>query len=317
MLYDTAHLPASLPHFAKETDAPRLLWRDRLHNGAAYNAALFAMQSHTGAYIPAHRHDFFEMFFVVSGVGSHYLFRRETIRETPLRAGSLLFLRPDDCHGFIGTPGKRFQWINVAFSLLAWETFRAAADLPACDWDGAPEPPEPEPLRGERYAECAILFEAALTRFHAPVVGRDKRVPDRAALCRFLLDATPFFGESGAEAEPFGDGPPWLQKACRAFRADEACLRDGLPRLLALAGVSHQHFARALKAATGESPTQFINGLRVARAALLLTTTTRPLIEIARQCGFNEVTYFYRLFRKRFDCSPDVYRKTARTPYAV
>ena len=46
------------------------------------------------------------------------------------------------------------------------------------------------------------------------------------------------------------------------------------------------HLAQTLKAATGQTPTEFVNTLRLERAALLLSTTTTEILQIADECGF-------------------------------
>ncbi|MGH2559654.1 MAG: helix-turn-helix domain-containing protein, partial [Thermomicrobiales bacterium] len=56
----------------------------------------------------------------------------------------------------------------------------------------------------------------------------------------------------------------------------------------------------------------FVNDLRLERAALLLRTTTQEITEIAAECGFDSLSYFYRLFGRRFGASPRAFRVHAR-----
>ncbi len=300
---------------AQDETIPRLLWAD-LPGDAAYHAILHAAQYDEGAYIPMHRHDFCELMYVLVGTGEHRVSREGRIDTTPLEAGSLLFIRPDDSHGFNGLPGRRLQWMNIAFPFASWVAFRAAAGLPAAAWEQADKPVQPAAaLRGEARAGCSGTFETALQRFHAAVLS-GAPPPDRLDLCHFLSEATRHLlpGTAPAPDGADDDGPPWLFRARRAFAANADYLVEGLPRLTTLTGVSYTHLARTLKATSGKTPTQYVNDLRTARAALLLTTTMRPIIEIASECGFAQLSYFYRLFRARFDCSPDAYRRAAQQP---
>ncbi|MBC8102552.1 MAG: helix-turn-helix transcriptional regulator [Cytophagales bacterium] len=89
-------------------------------------------------------------------------------------------------------------------------------------------------------------------------------------------------------------------------------LQTGLERFVELAGVSRSHLARALKAATGQTPTAFVNELRLTRAALLPTTTGLTIIEIAADCGFAQLSHFYRLFQQRYRIAPQAYRRRAQ-----
>ncbi len=115
------------------------------------------------------------------------------------------------------------------------------------------------------------------------------------------------------ESPEEGDGvqPIWLRAACEAMH-DERNLRLGLTQFIALSGVSAAHLSRTLKAYRQQTPSAFINELRVQQAALLLTTTTEAIIEIAATCGFANLSYFYRRFGERFGMSPRAFRMRAR-----
>ena len=53
----------------------------------------------------------------------------------------------------------------------------------------------------------------------------------------------------------------------------------------------------------------FVNEQRLNYATDLLINTNRPVIDIALDCGFNNVNYFYRLFKRKHGDSPNSYRK--------
>jgi AraC-like DNA-binding protein len=97
---------------------------------------------------------------------------------------------------------------------------------------------------------------------------------------------------------------------------DEHNLQGGLPRLRELAGVSRAHLSRSLKASCQHTPTEFVNRLRVERAAILLATTTDEIGEIAIACGFTTLSYFYRRFGERYHLSPRAYRLQAQQAIA-
>jgi AraC family transcriptional regulator len=52
--------------------------------------------------------------------------------------------------------------------------------------------------------------------------------------------------------------------------------------------------------------------LRAERAAALLRTTTRPLIEVAADCGFAHQAHMTRVFRAMFGVTPGEYRRRSR-----
>ncbi|HVI46950.1 MAG TPA: AraC family transcriptional regulator [Chitinophaga sp.] len=61
---------------------------------------------------------------------------------------------------------------------------------------------------------------------------------------------------------------------------------------------------RRFKQLYNTSPMHWIWGKRLEMAAFLLRTTIQPIPEIAYGCGFEDVTHFYRLFRRYFHITP-------------
>ncbi|HNX27739.1 MAG TPA: AraC family transcriptional regulator, partial [Phycisphaerae bacterium] len=78
------------------------------------------------------------------------------------------------------------------------------------------------------------------------------------------------------------------------------------------AGMSESHFARLLKEKTGLSFTDFLNQVRLDRAAELLRKTDRGLMQIALDTGFSDQSYFTRVFRKIMKLTPGQYRTKFR-----
>jgi len=63
------------------------------------------------------------------------------------------------------------------------------------------------------------------------------------------------------------------------------------------------------KEVTGSTIFEYINFLRVHYAVEKLKETKNSILEIATDCGFSSPTYFNRVFKSFFGCSPSVYRK--------
>lgn len=70
--------------------------------------------------------------------------------------------------------------------------------------------------------------------------------------------------------------------------------------------------ARTLKAACGLTPTAWINRQRLTRAAALLATTSLPIVDISLDCGFENLSYFYRRFGQQYGQAPRACRLLAR-----
>ncbi|MBO5272989.1 MAG: helix-turn-helix transcriptional regulator [Clostridia bacterium] len=82
-----------------------------------------------------------------------------------------------------------------------------------------------------------------------------------------------------------------------------------LPKLAKVSGYSIYHYNRVFKRCTGMSPIRFLNDYRLNRAKYMILTENMPLEQIAAACGFNQYSYFYRLFRTAYGSSPAQFRK--------
>lgn len=66
--------------------------------------------------------------------------------------------------------------------------------------------------------------------------------------------------------------------------------------------------SREIKRKTGKTYTQLVQEKRLAQAAFLLKNTMRNVDDIALAVGYENISYFHRLFAKTFEKSPKHYR---------
>ena len=72
------------------------------------------------------------------------------------------------------------------------------------------------------------------------------------------------------------------------------------------------YLGRIFKRHTGSSITDALQKKRVEQVCHLLTTTDRPINDIARACGFAEMHFFYNVFKKRMGILPGEYRENTK-----
>ena len=73
--------------------------------------------------------------------------------------------------------------------------------------------------------------------------------------------------------------------------------------------MSHSTLFRKLDALTDQSPVEFIRTLRLKRAAVLLKEHFGNVSEVALEVGFNNPSYFSRMFKRAFAVSPAEFSK--------
>ena len=89
--------------------------------------------------------------------------------------------------------------------------------------------------------------------------------------------------------------------------------RDG--ELSKLAGLLHYDLywlSREIKKITGENYTELVQEKRLNQAVYLLEHTTMSVMDIGMSVGYDNISYFHRIFQKRYGMTPRKYRVTKK-----
>ena len=256
---------------------------------AFYMSRPFVEQSPPAA---LHDHEFFEVFWIDSGSCLHFINGR-TVR---LVAGDVVFVRPPDRHAFQNDLEPPCRMVNVAFAMETARHFEQRyKDLAGrFFWSSEPMP----------HAERADMTGLAALRALERSLEGGKRTLARVESVLLQL----MTGLFGAPREVPTEAPAWLLAACREMR-DPQRLRGGVKTLVELTGRSHEHVARTFRALFGKSPSAWVNGMRMEWAARQLAETDRPIMDVALDCGMEDLSHFYRVFRQAHGRSPMRYRR--------
>lgn len=82
-----------------------------------------------------------------------------------------------------------------------------------------------------------------------------------------------------------------------------------LKNLARVAEVSRAYAGTLFHKQTGTTVQNYANALRVRKAQALLSDSSETLAEIAEQCGFDDVFYFSKVFKKHTRHSPSTFRR--------
>lgn len=88
--------------------------------------------------------------------------------------------------------------------------------------------------------------------------------------------------------------------------ANDICNHD----LMELLDCSESVLLRNFKQVVGTSPMQFLMNYRIQRAAEMLLTTDLKSCDIAASCGFHDISYFTKIFKRTMGVTPSMYRDT-------
>ncbi|WP_299650459.1 AraC family transcriptional regulator [uncultured Tateyamaria sp.] len=221
--------------------------------------------------------------------------------DAEIRSGSLTFMPPgiDQHYDFDGETTNTFLSINQ--SLLD----RVAESNPGLGRVGGLEPrasffrPALQKLVEEHYAVMAA--------------GDDGwRVLSEAISLRIAYEI--FTAFNGSDAQKAGAAPLTQAELNTLIEFIEAEMEHNFD-LSDMAGLLDRDafgFSRAFKAATGESPHQFLIQRRLMRVKQMLAQSNAPLAEIAYATGFSNQSHMTAAFSKAIGVPPGAFRKALR-----
>jgi AraC family transcriptional regulator len=83
-----------------------------------------------------------------------------------------------------------------------------------------------------------------------------------------------------------------------------------LGEMAAMAGLGKHHFLRVFRRLVGMTPHQYVLRVRMGRAARRLATSKDPVLTVALDSGFGDLSTFNARFRAIFGTTPSMYRAT-------
>ncbi len=245
--------------------------------------------------IDFHSHEYYEIFITVSGTVTHLI----NGRKQNLPEGTLVFIRPDDVHSYVyETPERRdVTFVNLAFTRQTAESLFSylSPDFPSTELLSREMPPSVLLSDVEKKNLLARVEELNLVRW------QDKKalkVRMRTLLAEIFVR---FFYSSPKEENPVV--PVWLSSLLRDMESPEHFI-IGMERMISLSGKSREHLARSMQKYYGKTCAEYINELRLNYASNLLLHTDTSVIDVCYDCGFQSVSYFYRVFKGKYGVSP-------------
>lgn len=256
-------------------------------------------------HFPEHTHDYIEVVYMCAGETTHIINGQKVV----LRAGELLFLSQnarqeiypagegDIAVNFITLP----QFFDNTIAMLDDEETPLKKFIVDC-------------LRNQNSDTPYLLFEVSdilpiqnlvenliWTLFNGVQNKRKINQTTMGLLFLQLLNYTDRLSYTNKQEEMV----LWTLKYV------EEHYNDG--SLGELANLLHYDFAwlsREIKRKTGKTYTELVQEKRLSQACYFLKNTNLSVDDIAIQVGYDNVSYFHRLFKKDFGMTPHRYRKS-------
>ncbi len=261
---------------------------------------VFVLESHHG---PAFRmapecHEFLEIFYVLDGAGTFHL----AGRPCPCRSGDIIVVPVETMHRIEDNPAAPLALYGICLGSQLWRHEPSLLEhLP-------PGQLPVSKLLGDqvRVDLRRLLYEQTLSRpgSRTLVLGLALRL--LALLAQSRLDPTPV-APASADSTALGHREAVARYAAELpHRFFEA---TNLDHVAAELGLSRRRFTALFRQVTGVTWAESLTQHRIAYACQLLRDTPRSIIAIAFESGYEDLSSFYRAFKRQTGMPPGAWRE--------
>ena len=251
---------------------------------------------------PEHTHDYVEMVYMCRGQTVH----RVNGREIVLREGELLLLgqharqsiapasREDIAVNFIVRPA----FFSATLPYLGEEETPLRRFIVGC-------------LTGENETGCLHFQVSGVLPIQNLIENMLYTLTEDTPNKRGILQMTMglLFAQLLNHSQSLQFASQDQNAVVSVLRYVEEHYRDGsLGEIAESLHYELSSLSRLIRRKTGRNYTELVQEKRLSQAAWLLRNTERNVDEIARAVGYENMTYFHRLFRDRYGQSPRAYR---------
>jgi len=262
-----------------------------------------------------HRHDFYELVYVVHGQGIHQIGGT----AYTIHPGDVFVIRPGDVHQYLLSKDHGVEIINCLFSPAyvaeALELDRDSLEhlpflRPLYREDDGFVPAFP--LNTQESSAILNLLEAMLREMKTRPPGFEVLIRHKLIEALILLSRFRLQEQSESAKIHVTGGYEILVRRIRAYLERNFHEKITLSLLSRQFNLSERHINRVFRQETGASIMETLQQIRIERAKHLLGETNRSIDSVAHAVGFGDSSFFSRLFVRRVGCTPGGYRKRVR-----
>jgi AraC family L-rhamnose operon regulatory protein RhaS len=238
-------------------------------------------------------HYFFQILYVLRGAGTLICPNQ---RDFSLRSGDVALLPPHTAHNLRDAAPVPLSIYAVNFAPHFVESLPELREKPRRLRRETLQNAMPELLR-------RLLLEQTLqkTGFEAMMSGFGLQL--LATIARNLQNPAPISPDKNLD----------VLSRVHAYRADlerTFYRAESVDSVALQLGISRRQFTALFRQISGDSWLQTVRKLRVAHAQKLLRESNRTVLAIAFECGYEDLSSFYRAFKTEIGQSPDGWRKS-------
>ena len=261
--------------------------------------------------VPMHTHDFIELVIFSRGNAVHSIEHRDNKIRYSVMQGDCFVIMPNEKHEF--EDGEQAVYYNIIFSPeLLGEDLAALKDIDA--WN---------PLFGLRNLHertkvhlglnDRVLIEDYVLRIMSELDNRPPgyKICARAMLLEILLIILRCNPKKMVITHSVSKSNPAVLRIVNEMEKNPEN-HYSLDELAKKCNMCISGFTKKFRNLTGMSPTEYLLTLRMEKAEQMLLKSTMSVYEISEHCGFYDINYFIKVFRRFRNTTPAKYRRSFR-----
>lgn len=256
--------------------------------------------------IGVHHRDSWELSYVIKGRGERIIGGVTSNFEE----GDMVLVVPNMDHGWFFNPSFTDEDGNIECITVMWTTelmIQLAAIFP--EWKGVVEKFQNQ--------KQSVLFspvanEDLLAALYA--LSREEGSYTSSRLMELIIKTADSLHNGYGEIGTLKLNQ--LEKRLQEINVYTCCNyahQINIDEIARHVGMNRSAFCTFFKKQTGKTYVSFLNEYRLKVAYNMLTNTDSNISTICWQCGFNDLAYFDKLFKKAFDISPTEIKRAHRT----
>lgn len=155
------------------------------------------------------------------------------------------------------------------------------------------------------YMNIGGVFGASEIRKEPKVLGK---LYEHAVIARKKADFLNLEYESYGEEKGFSSVNAETENAILYIREHYTSSTLSLSEVAHLVGMNKDYFSSLFKKDTGYGFVDYVNNMRIQKAKELLSTTNKKVYEVGMEVGFQDESYFSRVFKKSVGIRPKEYK---------
>lgn len=249
-----------------------------------------------------HSHDCFEIVLIMNGTIRHLC----NGIQTRLNRNDLVILRPGDTHRYIREENvpctHRDLMISIAQTKYSAQYVNSQLFSVLLLTDKPPVLHISENTRNYIEEKIAVINKM---KYYEESLKASIQNGFIASLLSLFFENV----EAADNASLSTQYPYWFNQFLSLLHTPEVIL-GGIKTIKEKTDYNYSYVCRIFKKYTGVTITDYLQNIRLNAAAIQLVNSNTPVINIAMDVGYDSISYFNCIFKKKFKMTPQEYRSS-------